>query len=175
MIKLDFIFTGIKETVQFYDQMLARLADLSPAWVDIQKDFIASEKALFASEGGSGENGTWEDWSKDYIEWREWAHPESGMNKMILSGGLLDSLVGAGPGHVLQITPHEIRIGTDLPAKNGMSLGAILSQQHTAKYPYGNTSAQPAPIPGRKAIDPTSAEIDTWTRMVFSRILGEIV
>ena len=173
-IKLDII--GLDTTLAFYDGMIARIADMTPAFKDIRLDFIASEKELFASEGGSGENGTWDDWSESYTEWREWEHPEAGTNKMILSGGLLDSLVGAGPGHVARMTANTMEVGSDLPAKDGQSLAFIHARGFTAKYPYGNTAASPIRVASqRKTIDPTTSEIDTWTRMIFSRILGEIV
>jgi len=173
MIYVDIV--GLGEFESMLNTFVSRLANMEPVFQDIRQDFIASEKELFASEGGTGTNGTWDGWSDSYANWREWKHPEAGNSTMILTGGLLDSLVGAGPGHVFELTEHEMRIGTDLPGANGDSLGAIHYGLHTVKYPYGNTSASSMQVVGRKVIDPTMAEMNTWSRMVFSHILGEIV
>ena len=170
MIYFDLI--GVKPLDKALGALIKRISNPAPAFKEIRKSFIASEKKLFASQGGSGANGSWDDWSNDYKDWREWTHPEAGTNKMILTGGLLDSLVGAGPGHVYELTEHEMRIGTDLPAKNGMSLGFIHMDTHEVKYPYGNTGNESMKVVGRKVIDPTMAEMNDWSQKIFSHILG---
>jgi len=162
---------GAQKVISFIDGMISRILDLSPAWERIHEDFIETELELFASEGASGADGSWDGWTDSYADWREANYPWAPENIMILEGGLLDSLTG-GSGHIARMGPQEAAFGSGLLTESGYGLGAVHFEGFSVKYPYGNTGAQSVDVPARKAIDPTDEDIDRWTEMVATHIFG---
>ena len=165
----QFEIIGLQKALNVIDKLIARIADLTPAFIRIHDDFLRTEAELFATEGGSGADGGWDGWTPDYQDWRDMHHPDAPENILILEGGLVDSLTG-GSGHVLRITAQGAEMGTDLLTESGYGLGAVHFEGFTVPAPYGNKGAASTRVPARKAIDPTQEDIDRWMGIVAQHI-----
>ncbi len=98
------------------DRALSRygdaLKDLRPAFQEIAESFKQIEAKQFASEGGVGSVG-WAPLSANYALWKGMHYP--GKKILELSGALLASVTGAGPGYIEEIKKDSLKLGTKLP------------------------------------------------------------
>lgn len=78
-------------------------------WDRWRAAFYASEKALFASEGGTGAQGAWRALTPDYARWKRSHYP--GGKILVASGAMKASLTG--PGGIYETTPTQMLIGTE--------------------------------------------------------------
>jgi len=165
---------GLQKALNAIDKLIARISDLTPAFVRIHDDFLRTEAQLFATRGGSGESGSWDGWTKDYQDWRDMHHAGAPENILILEGGLVDSLTG-GDDSVLRLSAQKAEMGSELMTKSGYYLGGMHFGGYDVPTPYGSTSAEGKHVSPRKAIDPTQEDIDRWTNLVAQHIWKAVV
>lgn len=88
----------------------SRAGDMSPAFREIHKQFLAAERGIFASQGG----GKWQPLTPAYAA-RKARHGQDPRIERA-TGALAQALTsGAGPGAVKEITRNSATFGTNLP------------------------------------------------------------
>lgn len=101
---------GEAEFFRRFDRLDAQFTDLTPIWPDVRDEFRAIEKEQFASEGGQGRDGRWQELSDAYKSRKVKQYGE----KPILqaSGKLMKSLTGDTADSVYRPAKQSIEIGT---------------------------------------------------------------
>lgn len=154
------------------DHVVSALEDWTPAWPAITDDFHDIERRRFASQG----EGSWEGWGPLYMQWYAFA------SERVLrrTGGLERSLTEGAP---LAEAPLELVLGTDHHATSNagrdVAVAEILDAGFTAKgsirLKSGRTvKVDGVPVPPRKLIDVSPADVERWAHHVDTYLQREI-
>jgi phage gpG-like protein len=141
--------------------MLRRCDDWTPALERIADRIRTHWKAVFASGGAATRTGSWQPLSVRYAAWKAEHYPGAGL--LIKDGGLEASMTTKdAPGHVEEVGPHHLVIGSDLTTPNGRwSLGLI--------HQMGRKDGS---IPPRAIIDPPDVEIAGWLHELRAEMMA---
>lgn len=145
---------GIDEIEEQLVGMTERLADLRPAWVVVRQVFYNIEKALFASNGGTGASGKWADLSEITIR------------KKIAAGYGAEDILQATTALKKSLTAPNQRGSRFIAGPQTLEIGTTI---FSALFHSEGTEHMPA----RSPIDPTEEDmiamvgvVDRWVRGV---------
>ncbi len=103
--------TGGEEIQRVLREAGERQADLTGAWMQIQKQFQEEQAEVFSASGAAGGRAAWAALSEPYARWKSRHYP--GLPILVLSGRLRDSLTRAdAPDAIREITPDSLVIGS---------------------------------------------------------------
>ena len=173
---VDFIFevAGERQIGDVLGIMSSRIKDWRPAWNRIHDDFTGHVMVQqFATQGARGPSGKWTDYRVEpvYAAYKKrvlgskfpilrWATshgaPQSGEK-------LYPSLVEqSDPNHVWKSTKASFEVGTSVPYAMGHQKGV------------GRQSFDKIPLPRRKIIDLTSADIVRWEKIMQRHVIESL-
>ena len=131
---------------QFFEPIVDRCRDVSPAWDVVRQTFFGIEERLFEQEGQTSEHSKWAPLSESYNAWKQRVSPG---DKILQLGGetsrdyeLIKELTGKGP-YVEYQSKRSWYYGTEAKAKEGGYLATI----HTTGLPH-----RIHPMPAREPI-----------------------
>lgn len=96
-------------------RIVADLNDLRGVWEVFKGFFVATEKELFASQGGTGGAGRWPALSPGYAAWKAKHYPGAGI--LVRSGALRGEMTTPA---IYQAQPRSLVIGGGVDASYGI-------------------------------------------------------
>lgn len=113
MLDIDVSVWGIREQIDRIGQLSARARNLT-RFFEREADLFRERMEEQFDTGGKHTGGSWEPLEPIYAAWKEAHYP--GQPILVREGHLRESLTAAGaPGHVEEITPTSLVVGTRNP------------------------------------------------------------